>query len=32
MKVGHDLNDDIRRLAIVRELVGKDVKLMIDAN
>ena len=32
MKVGRDLDDDIRRLTIARETVGPDVNLMIDAN
>jgi L-fuconate dehydratase len=32
MKVGRDLQDDIRRLTIARETVGSDVNLMIDAN
>lgn len=32
MKVGRDLDDDIRRLTIAREVVGPDVNLMIDAN
>ena len=32
MKVGRDLDDDIRRLTIAREAVGPDVNLMIDAN
>ncbi|MCR4264642.1 L-fuconate dehydratase [Nitratireductor sp. ZSWI3] len=32
MKVGRDLDDDIRRLTIAREEVGPDVNLMIDAN
>ena len=32
MKVGRDLQDDIRRLRIARETVGPDVQLMIDAN
>jgi L-fuconate dehydratase len=32
MKVGRDLDDDIRRLRIAREAVGPDVNLMIDAN
>ena len=32
MKVGHDLEDDIRRLTIAREECGPDVRLMIDAN
>nr|WP_321984315.1 L-fuconate dehydratase [uncultured Lichenicoccus sp.] len=32
MKVGHDLQDDIRRLRIAREVIGPDRRLMIDAN
>lgn len=32
LKVGHDLDDDIRRLSIVRQEIGPDRKLMIDAN
>lgn len=32
MKVGRDLEDDIRRLAIAREVIGPDRYLMIDAN
>jgi L-fuconate dehydratase len=32
LKVGRDLHDDIRRLTIVRELLGPDRQLMIDAN
>lgn len=32
MKVGRDLESDIRRLQIARETVGPDVNLMIDAN
>jgi len=32
LKVGRDLDDDIRRLRIARETVGPDVHLMIDAN
>ena len=32
MKVGSDLQDDIRRLTIARDECGPDVKLMIDAN
>jgi L-fuconate dehydratase len=32
MKVGRDLQDDIRRLTIARDEVGPDVRLMIDAN
>jgi L-fuconate dehydratase len=32
LKVGRDLNDDVRRLSIVREVLGDDRHLMIDAN
>ena len=32
MKVGRDLDDDIRRLTIARDEVGPDINLMIDAN
>ncbi|MGB3830284.1 MAG: L-fuconate dehydratase [Mesorhizobium sp.] len=32
MKVGRDLDDDIRRLTIAREMIGPDRFLMIDAN
>jgi L-fuconate dehydratase len=32
MKVGRDLDDDIRRLTIAREELGDDITLMIDAN
>lgn len=32
MKVGSDLNDDMRRAAIIREEIGPDLKLMMDAN
>ena len=32
MKVGRDLADDIRRIEIVRSIMGPDRKLMIDAN
>jgi L-fuconate dehydratase len=32
MKVGRDLDDDIRRLEIVRNIMGPDRLLMIDAN
>lgn len=32
LKVGRDLDDDIRRLRVAREAIGDDVKLMIDAN
>jgi len=32
MKVGSDLRDDMRRAAIIREEIGPDMKLMMDAN
>lgn len=32
MKVGRDIEDDVRRLSIVREIIGPDRYLMIDAN
>ena len=32
LKVGANLNDDIRRLRIAREVIGYDTHLMIDAN
>ncbi|PSJ63006.1 L-fuconate dehydratase [Pseudaminobacter soli (ex Li et al. 2025)] len=32
MKVGRDLEDDIRRLTIAREVIGPDRILMVDAN
>ena len=32
VKVGANLEDDRRRLTIVREVVGPDIKVMIDAN
>ena len=32
IKVGADAEDDRRRLTIVREVVGPDIKVMIDAN
>jgi len=32
MKVGRDLQDDIRRLRIAREVAGPELTLMIDAN
>jgi L-fuconate dehydratase len=32
LKVGRDLQDDIRRLRIARDVLGPDRKLMIDAN
>ncbi|WP_419212008.1 L-fuconate dehydratase [Maribacter sp. X9] len=32
MKVGADLNDDMRRASIIREEIGDDLKLMMDAN
>lgn len=32
MKVGSDLQDDIRRAGIIRREIGSDMKLMMDAN
>lgn len=32
MKVGANINDDIRRAQIIREEIGSDIKLMMDAN
>ena len=32
LKVGADIDDDVRRVAMVRELIGPDVLLSIDAN
>ena len=32
MKVGSDLQDDIRRSKVIREEIGYDIKLMMDAN
>lgn len=32
VKVGRDLQDDLRRLAIIREEIGWDRRLMVDAN
>lgn len=32
MKVGSNLDDDVRRAAVIREEIGNDVKLMMDAN
>lgn len=32
LKVGDDLDDDIRRLGIARETVGPDIRIAIDAN
>jgi L-fuconate dehydratase len=32
LKVGQDVDDDIRRLRIAREVIGWDIDLMIDAN
>jgi L-fuconate dehydratase len=32
VKVGRDLNDDVRRAKIIREEIGPDRKLMMDAN
>ncbi|MEM9648023.1 MAG: L-fuconate dehydratase [Bacteroidota bacterium] len=32
MKVGANLEDDVRRASIIREEIGEDLKLMMDAN
>lgn len=32
MKVGNDINQDVRRAEIIREEIGDDIKLMMDAN
>lgn len=32
LKVGQDLHSDIRRCQIARDVIGEDVKLMVDAN
>ncbi|MDF9798607.1 L-fuconate dehydratase [Catalinimonas alkaloidigena] len=32
MKVGSNLEDDMRRAAIIREEIGSDIRLMMDAN
>lgn len=32
IKVGRDLDDDVRRAALIREEIGPDRKLMVDAN
>ncbi len=32
LKVGKSLKDDIRRLSVVRETLGDDVKILLDAN
>lgn len=32
MKVGSNLEDDIRRAGIIREVIGPDLRLMMDAN
>jgi len=32
LKIGANLDDDLRRCAIAREVIGPDVQLMIDAN
>ncbi|MCU1556271.1 MAG: L-fuconate dehydratase [Microbacteriaceae bacterium] len=32
LKVGANIDDDVRRLAIAREVIGEDANLMIDAN
>jgi L-fuconate dehydratase len=32
LKVGSDLDEDVRRLALAREAVGPDIKIAVDAN
>jgi len=32
LKVGHDLDEDLRRCALAREVIGPDRRLMVDAN
>lgn len=32
IKVGADINDDMRRASIIREEIGPDIRLMMDAN
>ncbi len=32
LKVGRDLDDDIRRVTLLREAIGPDAKMMLDAN
>ena len=32
IKVGEDVEDDVRRCRIVRETIGQDIRLMVDAN
>ena len=32
MKVGANLKDDVRRAKIIREEIGPEIKLMMDAN
>ncbi|GAM19310.1 hypothetical protein SAMD00019534_024850 [Acytostelium subglobosum LB1] len=32
IKVGNDIDDDIRRCRLIRQLIGPDRKLMVDAN
>lgn len=32
LKVGADIDDDVRRVALVRELIGPDITLSVDAN
>ena len=32
LKVGKNLQDDIRRLSVVRETLGDDIKILLDAN
>lgn len=32
LKVGHNIDDDLRRLALARQSIGPDVRLAVDAN
>ena len=32
MKVGSDIDDDIRRASLIREEIGYDIQLLMDAN
>ncbi|BEL04649.1 mandelate racemase [Actinoplanes sichuanensis] len=32
LKVGHDLDDDVRRMALARRTVGDDIRIAVDAN
>jgi L-fuconate dehydratase len=32
LKVGHNIDDDLRRLALARQTIGSDVRLAVDAN